>query len=95
MEREAAVNVDISKFGDILVSRPAGREAFLMAKAYVFDTLDKDDTISLDFANVKVLTPLWIDEFINGIKGTYGNKLDYVNTQNESVAASLRASLAV
>ncbi|MBQ9538257.1 MAG: DUF4325 domain-containing protein [Treponema sp.] len=89
------MNVDIGKFGDVLVSRPAGREAFLMAKAYIFNSLDKDDTISLDFANVKVLTPSWIDEFINGIKDTYSNRLDYLNTQNESVTASLQASLAV
>jgi len=29
--------INISNFGDILLSRPAGREAFLMAKAYVFN----------------------------------------------------------
>ena len=89
------MDVDVSEFGDILISRPAGREAFLMAKAYIFNNLDKNDTISLDFAHVKVLTPSWADEFITGIKATYGNKLLFLNTENESVSASLRASLAV
>ncbi len=87
------MTIDISKFGEVLVSRPAGKDAFLMAKAYIFNTLTETDALSLDFANVKVLTPSWADEFIIGIKNTYKNKLDFINTQNESVAASLKTVL--
>ena len=85
--------IDISKFGDILVSRPAGKEAFLMAKAYIFNTLNPSDILQLDFGNVKVLTPSWADEFITGIKGAYHNELQFLNTQNESVSASLKTVL--
>jgi len=84
------MNIDVSKFGDILVSRPAGRDAFLMAKAYIFNSLKENDSVQLDFSNVKVLTPSWADEFISGIKNSYHVKLEYLNTQNESVAASLK-----
>lgn len=84
---------DISKFGEILVSRPAGKEAFLQAKAYIFNNLKEDDSIDLDFSNVKVLTPSWSDEFITGIKNNYKNKLNFLNTQNESVTASLKTVL--
>lgn len=87
------MKIDVSKFGDILVSHPAGKEAFLMAKAYIFNTLNPSDILQLDFENVKVLTPSWADEFITGIKNTYKNKLDFINTQNESVAASLKTVL--
>jgi len=30
------MNVKISDFGDVLVSRPAGKEAFLAARAFIF-----------------------------------------------------------
>lgn len=85
------MEIDVSKFGEILVSRPAGREAFLMAQAYLFSDLKKDEKILLNFSNVKVLTPSWADEFITGIHKTYGSAIDYLNTQNESVCASLKA----
>lgn len=87
------MKIDISSFGDILVSHPAGKDAFLMAQAYIFNTLNTNDILQLDFANVKVLTSSWADEFITGIKNTYKNKLDFINTQNESVAASLKTVL--
>lgn len=87
------MNVSIDKFGEVLVSRPAGKEAFLMAKSYIFDSLKADDTIDLDFSKVKVLTPSWADEFISGIKNNYTNKINYLNTQNESVSATLKVVL--
>ncbi len=87
------MNVSIDKFGEVLVSRPAGKEAFLMAKSYIFDSLKADDTIDLDFSKVKVLTPSWADEFITGIKNNYTNKINYLNTQNESVSATLKVVL--
>jgi hypothetical protein len=85
--------IDINNFGDILMSRPAGREAFLMAKAYVFNEITENDDIVLDFNDIKVLTPSWIDEFILGIKSEYKNTLHYVNTENPSVKASLKTVL--
>ena len=85
--------LNVSKFGDVLVSHPAGKESFLMAKAYIFNNLTEDDSIDLDFSNVKVLTPSWSDEFITGIKNNYKNKLNFLNTQNESVTASLKTVL--
>jgi len=83
--------VDINNFGDILLSRPAGREAFLMAKAYVFKEIKNNDDIILDFDKIKVLTPAWADEFISGIKSAYTNTVQYLNTENPSVKASLKA----
>jgi hypothetical protein len=82
--------IPIYNFGDILMSRPAGREAFLMAKAYVFKAIKENDDIVLDFKGIKVLAPSWADEFIYGIKKEYPNKLQYVNTENPSVKATLK-----
>ncbi|MCL1931241.1 MAG: STAS-like domain-containing protein [Treponema sp.] len=83
--------INVTNFGDILLSRPAGREAFLMAKAYVFKEIKNNDDIILDFDKIKVLTPSWADEFITGIKAEYTNTVQYLNTENPSVKASLKA----
>ena len=85
-----SMNLNINK---LLISRPAGKDAFLTARAYVFNSLKADETINLDFIDVKVLTPSWIDEFIFGIRSNFKNKITYFNTTNESVPASLKTVL--
>ena len=87
------MNVQINKFGDVLMSRPAGKDAFLLAESRFFTSLKKDEEISLDFADVKVLAPSWADEFISGIKSRFNNKINYLNTENPSVKASLKTVL--
>ncbi len=84
------MEIKVSNFGDILMSRPAGREAFLKAKAYVFKDIITGEIIVLDFDNVKVLAPSWADEFISGIQKDYDNKVQCINTENPSVKASLK-----
>lgn len=54
---EKRMNLEIKKFGEVLMSRPAGKEAFSLAKAYIFPNLQPNEKIELDFADVKVLTP--------------------------------------
>lgn len=85
--------VDMSSFGEMLMSRPAGREAIMGASAYIFDNVKADDTISLDFKNVKMLAPSWADEFITGLKTKLNNQISYINTDNPSVKASLNTVL--
>ena len=85
--------VKINNFGEILMSRPAGREAFLLAKAYVFKELKESDEIILDFGEIKVLAPSWADEFITGIKLEFSNLIQYINTENPSVKATLKTIL--
>jgi len=87
------MNLEIKKFGEVLMSRPAGKEAFSLAKAYIFSNLQPNEKIELDFADVKVLTPSWADEFITGIKDTFSNPIEYLNTSNVSVEASLNTVL--
>ncbi len=65
------MRVDVSKFGKVLISRPAGREAFLAARAYSIPK-EGNDPIELDFTNVEVLTPSWADEFVRGLEEAFG-----------------------
>lgn len=76
----------MEKFGKMLVSRPAGREAFLVAKAYILPV--KQEPIELDFADVAVLAPSWADEFIDNLK-SINSKIKYLNTDNASVKSTL------
>lgn len=55
--------------------------------------MQPNEKIELDFADVKVLTPSWADEFITGIKDTFSNFIEYLNTSNVSVEASLNTVL--
>lgn len=87
------MTIQISKFGDFLMSHPAGRDAFLLAESHLFNSLDADEEIILDFAEIKVLTPSWAEEFIYGFKDLHKNPMTFINTSNPSVEASLRTVL--
>lgn len=77
----------------MLMSHPAGKDAFLLAESHLFNSLDADEEIILDFADVKVLTPSWVEEFIYGFKDLHKNPMSFINTSNPSVEASLRTVL--
>jgi hypothetical protein len=83
------MKIEIVKFGDFLMSRPAGREAWLAMKAYTLPGIKNGDTVEVDFSGVKVLTPSWADEVISKLKGKF-DKVVLLNTENSSVKASLR-----
>ena len=84
------MKIEVRKFGEILSSRPAGREAFLVARVYV-KPMTASEPIELDFTGVKVLTPSWADEFISGLKGDYGkNHVICLDCSNPSVVQSLK-----
>jgi hypothetical protein len=81
--------IQAKKFGDILSSRPAGREAGLLAKSY-FIPVNYTGELSIDFEGVAVLSPSWLDEFINEINKYYKDiKIKYLNTSNDSVKATI------
>ena len=87
------MNIQIIKFGDVLMSRPAGKDAYLLAESHIFQGLNSTEEIQLDFSQVKVLTPSWADEFISGIKKAHNNTMTFINTDNPSVKASLKTVL--
>ncbi|PJC38727.1 hypothetical protein CO044_03435 [Candidatus Peregrinibacteria bacterium CG_4_9_14_0_2_um_filter_38_9] len=66
------MTLQMIKFGSILNSRPAGREAVLRAKQILNGFTDNE--VQLDFSSVEVLTPSFADEFIKGLKNEYLDK---------------------
>lgn len=83
------MKIELKKFGEMLISRPAGREAFLALSAYNIRNIPKDELIEIDFAGVKVLAPSWADEVITKLDEQFSN-IKLLNTENSSVQATLK-----
>ena len=82
------MRIELRKFGDILVSRPAGREAYLAMSAYLLKDIKKDEIIIIDFAGIKVLAPSWADEVITKLAQNYSITLEHA--ENPTVKATLK-----
>ncbi len=83
------MKIEIKKFGEVLISRPAGREAYLAASAYLLKDIDRNELIEIDFSGVKVLAPSWADEVVTKIAEDFKN-IKLLNTENSSVQATLK-----
>lgn len=83
------MRIELKKFGDMLISRPAGREAYLALSAYITKGTEKDERVQIDFSGVKVLTPSWADEVITKILQEFPNT-SLEHTENPTVQATLK-----
>ena len=81
--------ISLQKFGTTLISRPAGKEAFLALRSLTKE-INRDEKVEVDFAGVVVLTPSWADEFITPLVEQYGKRVALLNTKNPSVKATLQ-----
>lgn len=82
------MKIELKKFGEILSSRPAGREAWLSAKAYILPN-NTDEKIEVDFSGVKVFSPSWADEFLAPLLNEYKNQVTLLPSDNQTVKATL------
>lgn len=72
------MTIEMVKFGQILSSRPVGRESLLAIRP----TLPKDpEEIILDFSGVNVLTPSFADEFVTPLTEQFQDNIKLVHTQ--------------
>ena len=84
------MKIDLKKFGRILTSRPAGRDAGLTIKAYFKP--GPNEPLELDFAGVLAVGPSWLDEVLTILNETYGHKrIVCLPSTNTSVIESLNA----
>ena len=80
--------IQLKKFGIVLSSRPAGRDAYLAARSYLLGTAN--DSVKIDCSGVKVLTPSWADEFFTPLKKLLGKRMTILPSDNHSVVSSLK-----
>ena len=83
------MRIELKKFGEILISRPTGREAYLAMSAYTTKDVNEDELIEIDFSGVKVITPSWADEVITPLAKKFKN-VKLLNTENATVQATLK-----
>jgi len=83
------IKIELKKFGEMLISRPAGREAYLAMLAYILKDVDKEEIIEIDFFGVKVLTPSWADEVITKVVKEFKN-VKLINIENPTTQATLK-----
>lgn len=82
--------IELKKFGEILTSRPAGRDAALAIKAYLKPKVG--EKIELDFVGVLSVGPSWLDEVLTLLHEEYGaNRVVCLPSNNSSVIESLKA----
>ena len=82
------MNIELKKFGITLVSRPAGKEAWLAFQP-ILKGVSPGEKIVVDFAGVVVLTPSWADEFLTPLRNNFKEKVTLLNINNPSVEATL------
>ncbi|MBI5022941.1 MAG: STAS-like domain-containing protein [Candidatus Magasanikbacteria bacterium] len=83
------MRLELRKFGNILSSRPAGRDAWLSAQAYLLDKIKPKEKIEVDFSGVSVLSPSWAEEFLTQLEKRYLEQVVFLPSDNPSVKASL------
>ena len=82
------MKIEIKIFGNILVSRPSGQEALATILSQNV-TLGENEGIELDFSDVSVVAPGWLDEVYSGLRDQYGDRVKIVPTQNITVIESM------
>lgn len=77
--------IHLKKFGNVLVSRPVGQEAFNAIRPH----LSADELVQIDFSGVLTITPSWLDEFLTHLADFNHGKVELLPTNNASVLAAL------
>ncbi|MBL7671085.1 MAG: hypothetical protein JNM39_11440 [Bdellovibrionaceae bacterium] len=81
------MTIQLMRFGNILTSRPEGREAALILIAN--ELRNTTDDIYLDFSGVFVMTPSWLGEFVDTLEAK-NKKVFFMKSQNLSVIGSIQ-----
>lgn len=81
------MKIEMIKFGNLLISRPSGKDAWLGMQA-LLKKIPKGESIVLDFKGVSVLTPSWMDEFLTPLKATF-KKVNIVHAESPVIRETL------
>lgn len=83
------MRLKLEKFGQTLISRELGSEAFKALQPTLRE-LAKDEELEIDFSGVFTLSPSWADEFLSPLLNLMGEKLVLLPSDNLSVQATLK-----
>lgn len=84
------MKIELKKFGNILISRQAGREAFAALQSSL-KPISSDENVEVDFTGVITFSPSWGDEFLTPLQKQFDSRLILTNiSNNPSVIESLK-----
>jgi len=82
------MRIELKQYGQILTSRPAGREAALAMRAYLKPK--SKEKVELDFEGVLSMSPSWLDEVLTFLYEEYGRgRVVCLPSKNLSVKMAL------
>lgn len=82
------MTIDMAKFGTVLTSRQAGKEAY-SAFLPTLASLNSREEILVDFDGISTFSPSWGDEFLTPLQKKFGVRLILKNTSNPSVSLTI------
>lgn len=83
------MTIQLKKFGNVLTSRQAGREAFFAFAPTLASVADKE-TVEVDFDGVFAVGPSWVEEFLRPLFERFENRVWLLPSKNASVIATLQ-----
>lgn len=83
------MHIEIKKFGTVLTSRQAGKEAYA-AFLPTLNAADAKEKITVDFGGVSTFSPSWGDEFLTPLKKQFGSRLFLQSSVNPSVELTIK-----
>ena len=78
----------MTKFGTVLTSRQAGREAYA-AFLPTLANLNQKEEVLVDFRGISTFSPSWADEFLTPLQKKFGDRLMLQESSNPSVSLTL------
>lgn len=82
------MTIHVTKFGSVLTSRQAGKEAY-EAFLPTLSGLNDRENILVDFDGVSSFSPSWGDEFLTPLQKRFGDRLTLKNITNPSVSLTI------
>jgi len=82
------MTITVAKFGSVLASRQAGKEAYA-AFLPVLAGVSADEKVLVDFDGLSAFSPSWGDEFLTPLQKKFGDRLTLKNTSNPSVSLTI------
>jgi hypothetical protein len=82
------MKIELKKFGEILISRPAGKDAYA-GFLPILKKVSEGETVIVDCAGIQALSPSWADEFLTPLLEKFKKNFYLTNTQNPSVALTV------
>ncbi len=82
------MTIEIKKFGELLSSRSADREAALVNLSYFLKS-SSENHLEIDFKDVLVMTPSWLSEYVQTLHEKKQIKIKFMESDSPSVISSI------